>query len=236
MRTVYRVPWTKELARPFHCGPRYVLFSLCGIAFCLLMVALAVSEGMAFGYLGLVVLIAGPVALLVFLPLVWRLSIRFDSNTAVFADGAVRVRKAWYRDPVTYGPAVFGVMYIGQTMAMVDFHVLGDTDSGRLAFLSHPVVNVVLLVFWLVYFVRFLTVKPMGALELVFSPERVRIEVGRLNLLDIPWDDIVDIWVGKSGVRGEQLLTFMYFRTHSEYEVKRGILLDPIAGETRFDL
>lgn len=230
------VPWIKELKAPFHFGPFYIFgglfFALTSCAF----VLMSLDGGMSLTYLGLLIWGLTFTVLLWYPDIVWRISARRGVNKACFEDGAVRVAKSGFRDPSALAPAYFLLMYVGHLLIMVDLYVLKDSEEPRLTLIAHPIVNVLFLVFCVIAIVRMFTVKPVLEMELVLSPERIRVSVGRLNLMDIPWEDIVGFSIGNSGSRGEKLMSFLSFETYSEYKVKRGILFDPIGGETRFDL
>ena len=230
------MPWVKELKAPFHFGPVYIFGGLFFALVSCISVLMSLDEGISLTYVGLLIWGLTFTVLFWYPDIVWRISMRRGVNRAWFEDGAVRVGKSGFRDSSVLAPVYFLLLYVGHLLIMVDLYVLKDSEEPRLALITHPIVNVLLLAFCVIAIVRMFTVKPILEMELVLSPERIRVSVGRLNLMDIPWDDIVGFAIGNNGSRGEKLMSFLHFHTHSEYKVKRGILLDPIGGETRFDL
>lgn len=230
------MPWIKELKAPFNYGPFYIFGGLFFALTSCATVLISLEDGMSLSYMGLFIWGLMFTGGFLYTDIAWRISARGGVNRAWFEAGAVRVGRSGFRDPSALAPAYFLLLYVGHALIMVDLYVLEDSEEPRMAVLAHPVVNVLLLVFCVIAIVRMFTLKPVFEMELVLTPERIRVSVGRLKPLDIPWEDIVGFAIGNNGSRGEKLMSFLDFETHSEYKVKRGILLDPIAGETRFDM
>lgn len=229
------MPWEKNVASTFCCGPHYLLFVGFMCIFAALGFLLAARDGWELFSLSLITFWLSFVAWFWYLDFVWRLSISNGKNEAFFKDGTVIVRRKAYRDPRLWGLIPFVGVYASHLMLTIDIHVQRNDVGGELALISHPLVNGVFLAFLvlLVVFALFITRAYLDVL--VFSPEGISVHNRGEIKSEVSWDDAAKVRLLESGWRSDAMRSLLLFELRPSNESTRDKWWVPLFPSVQID-